>query len=112
MGTKASVSGQRELQQALKGVARDTEEGASRGAAMTADAIAEDWRGDAPVDTGEYRDSITHDDESAFSNDPKAPFVEFGTSTHVAQPAATGAAERGRKRMPDQIAKSIKAELP
>jgi hypothetical protein len=56
-----------------------------------AEAVAEQWRQGAPVETGAYRDSIQAADDAAYSDIDYAPFVEFGTFSRPAQPAGSRA---------------------
>lgn len=110
--TGITIEGLPELRSALRRLASGMTEGADAGQDATAELIADDWRENAPVDTGEYRDSIDHDADGAFATAVHAPFPEFGTSTQAAQPAGTMAAERGRSAMPALVAREIKRRLP
>lgn len=100
------------LRRATRRLASGMTEGAEDGQDATAELIAEDWRDNAPVETGEYRDSIDHDDEAVFATAEHVPFVEFGTSTQTAQPAGTMAAEIGKRKMPGEVGDAVKRRLP
>ncbi|MGH9247948.1 MAG: hypothetical protein ACRD0W_00285 [Acidimicrobiales bacterium] len=106
-----TVTGEAGLRHALDRLAGDMRRGAETGQLEAAETIADEWARDVPVDTGEYQRSVGFDADGAFATADHAPFVEFGTSTHSAQPAAAAAAEMGRRRVPDQIGKTIEREI-
>jgi hypothetical protein len=106
MGLSIDISGRGELAAALAAVRAGIEDGAVSGQLAAAEAIAEDWRADAPVDTGEYADSIEADEDGAFATAPHAVFVWFGTSTHAPQPSDY-AITKGEREMPETVADEI-----
>lgn len=110
MGVK--VRGAAKVKAALAEVAAAVEKGAATGRRETAELIADDWRANVPVETGELKRSIGSDDDGAFATARHAAAVEFGTSTTPARPAGAAAAELGRKNMPEIVADAIRRELP
>jgi HK97 gp10 family phage protein len=73
---------------------------ANRKVAETAEKIAQDARGRAPVQTGRLRDSITASaygkEAEVFSQVEYAPFVEYGTYKMAAQPFLYPAVEANK----------------
>jgi hypothetical protein len=108
---RVKIEGLEQLQSAVLAVVAAAEAGAAEGEADAAGLIAEEWRRDAPVDTGEYRDSIDVRGGDVFATAAHAAFVWFGTWSHVAQPSDS-AIERGRSEAPRIIGDRIKRRLP
>lgn len=111
MARAIKVKGTRQARRALRKAERNILEGSHEGQLDTAEAIADDWRGDVPVDTGELRDSIGADEDGAFATSEHAPFVELGTSTHPAQPDGQRAAAQGGREMPRRVSRAIRRRL-
>lgn len=84
----------------------------------TAHAVADDWRSRAPVDEGDYRDSIhvedgAHDLQKIVTtdlpgDDPYDIYYEYGTEAQEPKPVARQAANRHRKTYPATAARKIK----
>lgn len=49
--------------------------------------IVDEWKSEAAVDTGEYRDSIHETEDGAAADADHAAFVEYGTDDTPPQPA-------------------------
>jgi len=66
----------------------------------------------APVDTGEFRDSIdgrvTPSSVTVFAAAPHARYVEEGTSTHAAQPTVKPAYEHTKAKLRQRVRDEIK----
>ncbi|MGH7339903.1 MAG: hypothetical protein ACREKH_05370 [Candidatus Rokuibacteriota bacterium] len=88
------------------------EAGYEEGKRAVAAEVAEEWRRDAPVDTGAFKRSIRSDADSAFTDIDYAPFVEFGTSTRPARPVGRAAAARVERKVGGIVAKAIRRRLP
>lgn len=56
--------------------------------------VAEEWRNNVPVDTGEYRESIHTTAEGAVAEVDYAGYVEYGTVDTPPQPALLPAITR------------------
>jgi hypothetical protein len=105
------IEGLGALDSALAEVRSAVQEGTEAGSGATAELIGQEWQASAPVDEGEYRDSIEVEGGEVFATARHAPFVWFGTSTHAAQPS-DDAIERGRSEAPQIIGDEIKGRLP
>lgn len=72
-------------------------------------------QGIAPVDTGEFRDSIqsrvTDDQVSIFSDAEHAIHIEDGTSKAPAQPTIRPAVERNRRKLSELTRKHYRERL-
>ena len=106
------VEGVGRLRAAVSNLRAQMHAGSRDGQQAVARAVSRDWKANAPVDTGAYRDSIGADDDGAFATAEHGPFVEFGTSTHPAQPVGSEAAARAEQSMPGVVAAKIKRRLP
>jgi hypothetical protein len=106
------VEGLGRLRSALERLRVSMHAGALEGEQATAQAVSADWKSNAPVETGEYRDSIGVVPEGVGATAEHGPFVEFGTSRTRAQPVGTEAADRGARKMPGIVAVTVKRRLP
>lgn len=77
----------------------------------TAETISEEWAADAPVLTGQYRDSIQAEGNEAFSTAPYAPFVIFGTSDTPPQDSLTPAVDRNLPIADEAILDLLESDL-
>lgn len=83
----------------------------------TANAIQEEWKRRAPVDEGDYRDSIhvedgKHDLQKIVAtdvpgDDPYDIYNEYGTESQAPNPVARQAANRERRTYSSKAAKKI-----
>jgi hypothetical protein len=85
---------------------------------QTANAVADDWKSHAPVESGDYRGSIhvedgDHDLQKIVTtalpgDDPYDIYNEYGTHEQSPNPVARQSANRHRKAYPNDAAKKIK----
>lgn len=109
---RTGVQGLGKLKAALAKATRGVKNGADEALREVSEDVADDWRAGVPVDTGAYRDSIEVTEDGVEATAGHAPFVEFGTSTTPAVPAAAAAAERARGSFPKKVAGAVRGELP
>lgn len=88
---------------------RDTANARRKGAAAD---LRDDWKANAHVITGEYRDSIHDEDQGdnvtlVVADAPYAPFEEYGTRYRPGHPAFTPAVERARAAYPGKFGRLI-----
>ncbi len=106
------VRGMANLNRKLADLAAGMHRGASEGRAEATEDVAEDWRREAPVDTGEHRAGIVATDEGAAATAEHSPYVEYGTRTHRAHGDGRAAAARAAVSMPATVARNVKRRLP
>lgn len=111
-----TVTGMAETTAALRRVGEQIAAAAKAAEDEAAQVVADDMRSRVAVDTGELRDDIDVQDgatgkEVGAMSVEHAGFVEFGTSTQVAQPYAMPAAEAERQRLPGRVTTAVKGAV-
>lgn len=106
------LDGVEDLNRDLARVIDAVEQGGDAATSATVDAVAEEWRSNVPVASGEYQASIDSDDDMAFATAEHAIYVEFGTSRMPANPVGAQAAEAVASRMADTVAGEIDGRFP
>ena len=93
-------------------------DGVDQAVQEVAAAVAADWKASAPVDSGDYRDSIhvQKGKRPAYAmvrtalpgGEPYDIYHEYGTEDQPARHVARQAADRHRKRLPDRASRKLK----
>lgn len=106
------VRGMANLNRKLTDLERSMHRGAAAGEKDTIDDLAEDWRREAPVLTGEHRAGIVETDDGVAATAEHSVYVEYGTRTHRAHGDGRAAAARAAASMPAKVAINVKRRLP
>lgn len=113
--TRVTVEGLDDLRATLDALPAKVQAAAEEAVKAEVDAVADDMRSAAPVDTGTLVESIhaevTGLAGAATATARHAVFVEFGTSSTPAQPFAGPAAELSRGRFPRRVREAIRGAI-
>ena len=112
---RVEVDGLDRLQRRLDQLPDEIRQAAEQAVADEVDAVASDMRENAPVASGELRDSIEGEVDglsgTVRARARHAVFVEHGTSSTPEQPFAQPAAEVSRRRFPRRLPEAVRREL-
>jgi HK97 gp10 family phage protein len=111
------VTGQKELSKKLKKIEKTATNDIEQALVNSALIVERDAKINVAVDTGQLRQSITHNAEDFGTNNPAvtigtntkyAPYIEFGTSKQSAKPFLFPAYNNNKQKILKEFAKAFK----